>query len=105
MRAESSAAADDQPHSIEELAMCQGHVSPMGVTGSLRRSDHRVRYSIRRGSLRSVERTHQRGPAAGRRKVLTCLRGGAYIVALRSQTGEESCPGMPIDRVGSILSS
>ena len=69
--------------------MCQGHVSSMGVTGSLRRSDHRVRYSIRRGSLRSVERTHQRGPAAGRRKVLTCLRGGEYIVASRSQTGRE----------------
>jgi hypothetical protein len=51
VRAESSAAADDQPHSIEELATCQGHVSPMGAARSLSRSDHCARFCITRGSF------------------------------------------------------
>jgi hypothetical protein len=31
--------------------MCQGHVSSMGAPRSLRRSDHRARFCITRGSF------------------------------------------------------
>jgi hypothetical protein len=75
--------------------MCQGHVSSMGTAGSLSRSDHRVRHSIRRGSLRNVERTHLRGPAAGRRKVLTCLRGVSISLRHSARQGESTAPVCP----------